>query len=430
MTGTLEDLAHTHIPQVLTRTNVMTLPRPKLTYSSSCSRSRSRVTGISTSTDNTINIWGPLDLQWSGDDDGTTATTEISATSLSSTFTSSFHNPTHDQQLPGSSSRSPSALSRIGTSIQDTWRTLTARNIGKNGTAAMIGAIRRDEVGEDEEEQPSILETLKNTYLYNPSGDMHDTIMQTYFEPGSRYFPASSLSSSPQQMHIINLAAYFSPHDALAQAARPRLGDAVATILSHANKACLQAFLDPRVTEFAYRRELDRSKAGLILVVRRQGNKVVAGAYRNVGFALLWVVYVESWVGVTGLWYDGYAAVGPGHTVIKNGVVAWDDFVPDVQTGVVATAGVSRAEPGEDAPRKLSLASPMKKGVLNENDRSPTDPKLMLYQSRMFARYLLWDIWVRFDGLCECRATWEADGVVKDVRLQRALLGFGNDDED
>lgn len=386
------------------------------------------------------NIWDPLDTEW-GEDGSVTAPpttkTTISATSLASTFTSSFHKPTHDQQQhPGRTPRSSSALSRIGTSIQDTWRSFTARGTGQSGSAVTTGsAVHRDEENGDEEEeeeyQRNTLDILNNTYLYDPAGDTHDTIMQAYFRPGSRYFPASSSSSSPQQMHVIHLAAYFSPDDALAEAARPRLGDAVATILSHASKDCVQAFLDPRVGEFAYRRELDRSKAGLILVVRRQGNKVVAGAYRNVGFALLWVVYVELWVGVTGLWYEGYAAVGPGQTTIENGLVAWDDFVPDVQAGDAAdSGGVSRATPGDAAPRKLSLASSIKKGNLRENERSPTDPKLMLYQSRMFARYLLWDIWIRFDGLCECRATWEADGVVTDVRLQRALLGFGDDDDD
>lgn len=65
------------------------------------------------------------------------------------------------------------------------------------------------------------------------------------------------------------------------------------------------------------------------------------------------------------------------------------------------------------------------------DELSPTNPKFMLYQSRFVAKYLVWDIWTRFDGLCECKATCEIGGEINEVRLKRACIGFGDtEDED
>lgn len=64
------------------------------------------------------------------------------------------------------------------------------------------------------------------------------------------------------------------------------------------------------------------------------------------------------------------------------------------------------------------------------NDISPTNEKFVLYQSRALARYLLRDVWIRFEGWYECKATWEVDAVVRSVRLKRAVVGFAEDDGD
>jgi len=68
--------------------------------------------------------------------------------------------------------------------------------------------------------------------------------------------------------------------------------------------------------------------------------------------------------------------------------------------------------------------------VVEEDEISPTNEKFVLYQSRMLARYLLRDVWVRLEGRYECKATWEVDGVGMEVRLRRALVGFGDEDDD
>jgi hypothetical protein len=145
-----------------------------------------------------------------------------------------------------------------------------------------------------------------------------------------------------------------------------------------------------------------------------------AGAYRNLGFRLQWTLYIKSLISITGLWYEAYATLKPGFTPIVDGVPAWDQFDTDDD----------RPKPElskEGLPRKIELSNPKKKQ--EHDDLGPENPKFMLYQSRLLAKYLLADIWARFDALCECRATWEADGVVTNVRLRRALVGFGEDGE-
>lgn len=67
---------------------------------------------------------------------------------------------------------------------------------------------------------------------------------------------------------------------------------------------------------------------------------------------------------------------------------------------------------------------------VENNDISPTNEKFVLYQSRALARYLLRDVWVRFEGRYEYKATWEVDAVVRSVRLKRAVVGFAGDDGD
>jgi hypothetical protein len=141
-----------------------------------------------------------------------------------------------------------------------------------------------------------------------------------------------------------------------------------------------------------------------------------------------WTTYVNSSVSITGQWYEQYAALKSGSTPVVNGVPQWDAFTPVDEEPIHKTEAhlpTTDLQTPNSSPRKIILSSPQKK---EEHDKlSPKNPKFMLYQSRLLAAYLLRDIWMRFDGLYECRATWEADGEVKGVRLRRALVGFGQD---
>jgi len=140
-------------------------------------------------------------------------------------------------------------------------------------------------------------------------------------------------------------------------------------------------------------------------------------------------------IDATGLWYDTYASPVAGSTSIVDGVPAWDTFVP-IGTGdpclSLQLSSSSEATQPVTSPRKIILSSPrpQKKEMEEEDEISPTNEKFVLYQSRTLARYLVRDVWVRLEGRYECKATWEVDGVRREVRLRRALVGFGNEDDD
>ncbi|KAL6706541.1 hypothetical protein ACN47E_005297 [Coniothyrium glycines] len=345
-------------------------------------------------------IWDPGDDEWA----------EVDATKVTETFRASYKEPR--QYTP----QKLDSLSRFCNSVHNTFKSIRTLPTSKSYEDQQLG---------EEEQLRDKLEMLKNTYYCNPDGDLCDQVMQQVYLGGSRYF---EMSVSARSMHVINLEAYFNHDDPLLQESKPRLCDAVATVLSHTSKECLEAYLNPAVEEFTYRRELDRNKAGLILVIRRAGNQVIVGSYRNFGFTLQWTLYVKTVFNSTGQWHDIYAALKPGHTKIINGCPDWDNFVPGDTTNQSSPSTLPFTADGcSHSFRKIELASPKKKAA-TEN-LSPEDPKYALYQSRLLAHYLLEDIWIRFDGLYECRAIWEADGQAQDVRLKRALVGFGDDDE-
>jgi hypothetical protein len=144
-----------------------------------------------------------------------------------------------------------------------------------------------------------------------------------------------------------------------------------------------------------------------------------------------WTTYVKSCVSITGQWHEQYATLKSGSTPVLNGVPQWDMFFPvdeEPTQAYTPKIGQNNAQATDISPRKIVLGSPH---IKQEPDElSPENPKFMLYQSRLLATYLLRDIWMRFDGMYECRATWEADGEVKEVRLRRALVGYGEDEEE
>ncbi|KAI4626288.1 uncharacterized protein J4E87_004789 [Alternaria ethzedia] len=334
-------------------------------------------------------LWEPDDDEWA----------ELDASHISSTFKATFKEPS--QHSPEKSTNT-STLSRFSA-------TLTSFIPSSPTKRASEALLREEEALRDR------LEELQNTYYSNPAGDICDKVMTSVFLPGSQYFHHNQSRESVRAPHVIDLEAYFHTQDPLVGTAYPRLSDAVATILSHTGKECVEAFLDPRVEEFVYRRE--------------------AGSYRNLGFSLSWTLYVKAMIGATGLWYDIYASPVAGSTPIVDGVPAWDTFVPigtEDPCLSLQLSSLSEATQLATSPRKIILASPrpQKKDVEEEDEISPTNERFVLYQSRMLARYLLRDVWVRLEGRYECKAMWEVDGVGREVRLRRALVGFGDEDDD
>jgi hypothetical protein len=322
---------------------------------------------------------------------------------VNQTFKASYRLP-----IP-SNPHKPTTLSYLGTALR--------------GVLASPAKKAQDEQMRHEEHVRDQIDELGNTYYYDPKGDLNDQVMADVFLE-AQYF-TKRVGGSPRSMHVIDLDAYFKATTCLLPHARPRLCHAVATVLSHTSTACVEAFLDPTIEEFTYRRELDRSKGGMIFVIHRKGNEVVCGAYHNLGFKLLWNLYVRSLVSVTGQWHEAYATRKPGEMGINEDGPEW---------GTVQTEFSVRKDGQVDALvestlRKLEL-SPSKKPIDKADATDGMNSKLMLYHSRVLARYLLWDIWYSFDKMYECRAIWEAAGVTSDVRLRRALVGSGDNDED
>ncbi|KAI4945528.1 hypothetical protein J4E91_007870 [Alternaria rosae] len=209
-------------------------------------------------------LWEPDDDEWA----------ELDATRISSTFKATFKD---------SSQTSPQNPTKTSTLFPFS---ATLASFFPSSTKRASDAVLREE-----EALRNKLDELQNTYYFNPAGDLCDKVMTSVFLPGSQYFHYDKTRDFVRAPHVIDLEAYFNTQDPLVGAAYPRLSDAIITVLSHTNRECVEAFLNPRVDEFVYRRELDRNKAGSILVVRRKGNAVViqqAGTYRNLGFSLSW----------------------------------------------------------------------------------------------------------------------------------------------
>ncbi|KAJ5024923.1 hypothetical protein J3E73DRAFT_424846 [Bipolaris maydis] len=348
-------------------------------------------------------IWDPSDEEWA----------EVDAYRITNTFNASFKNP-GQQNGVSSSQKDGSALSRLTSTI-----------------TSLIPLPPTNRPNQEETDLDEKLSMLKNTYFTSPNGDLSDSIMLTCFLPRSSIFP-SSTTSSPRTMHVIDLARYFTTQDPLLQAAHPRLCDATATILSHTNTACITAFLNPSVQEFTYKREVEGRKGGTTLLIRRHQNSVIAGCYRNHGFSLQWSLYVRSRFNALGQWYDEYGAPACGATpVVAAGEVMWHVFTPDgVRSGDDDEEQQQRQGSSVDAALRGVVGFGLEDGDGDEGDDGGREAKFALYQSRVLARYLMWDVWVRLDGRYECRAVWEADGEVNTVRLKRGLVGFDDEDEE
>jgi hypothetical protein len=337
------------------------------------------------------NMWDPEEDEW------------MDAAKVVETFKASYKTPP-----PVLSTPTKGALSYFGTAIQSTVKSVWASKVEK----AQEEEERLDELQEK-------IEELGNGSLCDPKGDANDEVMKSVFLGPTRYFPGQVVHC-PRNMHVVDLDKYFQSLDPLISNARPRLCDTIATVLSHTSKECLEAFLDPSIKEFIYRRKVDNNEGGLILIIRREGNEVVCGTYHNFAFKKLWKLYVKSIISITGQWHEVFTTVKPGEMVINRGTPEWGTIQPEMES--------DKAD-SKTTQRKLEL-SPTKKIVKTADDVEETNPKFMLYQSRLLSSYLLWDIWYRFDRMYECRATWAADGKESKVRLKRALVGSDDKEDD
>ncbi|KAH7088279.1 hypothetical protein FB567DRAFT_494422 [Paraphoma chrysanthemicola] len=340
-------------------------------------------------------MWDPEDDEWA----------EMDANKVVETFKATYKSPA--PQTPTKTG----AMSYFGTAIQQTVKSVLSSPKKK----AEEEKLREEERARDR------IEELGNSWYCDPEGDANDEEMESVFLRPNRFFPQQQPQSA-RHMHIVDLEAYFGGEDPIVKHAYPRLCDSVATVLSHTSKECLEAFLNPAVEEFVYRRELDRNKGGLILMIRRSGNEVHCGAYVTFGFMKQWKLYVKSLISITGQWHEVHATTKPGIMPIENGIVEWGTIKSD--------SGEEETTPGATTePRKLELSPSKKKAAVVLDVVNETNPKFMLYQARFLARWFLLDMWLYFDKRYDCKAIWEADGKATEIRLRRDLVCV-EDEED
>lgn len=224
-----------------------------------------------------------------------------------------------------------------------------------------------------DEQQQSILE-LEDMDCGDPQGrDLHDTILTPF---RSRDYPILPHHAPARHMHVLDAKAYTAATDPVVKAARPRLCDAVATVLAYTSPECIAAFLDPEVEVFEWRRLIN------CVMIRREGRNVVVGNYYNFGTAYRWGYLVRSTIDGDGAWRETWAGVSQGTTPVGKDGVLYEQFEAD----------------GTDW------------------NVEPHDEEFALYVGRQLANFLLgYEVW-NYYKWWRYRVEWEADGKVTDAR--------------
>jgi hypothetical protein len=223
------------------------------------------------------------------------------------------------------------------------------------------------------EEEQTILE-LEDMDCGNPGGrDLHDSIIMPL---RSRDYNALPASAPTRHMHALDAKAYTTNTDPIVVAARPRLCDAVATILAYTSPQCLADFLNPEVEVFEWRRLIN------CVMIRREGNKVMVGTYYNYGTMYQWGYLVRSTIDKEGAWTETWASVCQGMTPIGKDGVLFEQFqARDADCGV-----------------------------------EPDDEEFALYTGRQLADFLLrYEVW-NYYKWWRYSIEWETDGKLTRAR--------------
>lgn len=223
------------------------------------------------------------------------------------------------------------------------------------------------------EEREQLILELEDMDCGNPWGrDAHDDIVAPFRSHAYTVLPANAPA---RHMHVLDAKAYTSSQDDIVKTARPRLCDAVATILAYTSSDCLRAFLDPEVEVFEWRRQ------GNCVMIRREGNKVLVGNYYNFGTTYQWGYLVRSAIDTGGAWTETYASVSQGTTPVTKERVMFEEFEAEAV-----------------------------------NDEMADNEEFALYVGRELADFLLrWSVW-DYNKWWRYKVEWEADGRVTNVR--------------
>lgn len=224
-----------------------------------------------------------------------------------------------------------------------------------------------------DEKQQTILE-LEDMECGNPWGrDLHDTFIAPF---RSRNYSVLPAKAPVRHMHVLDAVSYTTSQDPIVKIARPRLCDAVATVLAYTSPECLEAFLNPEVEVFEWRR------LGNCVMIRREGREVIVGNYYNFGTMYQWGFLVRSVIDIDGAWTETYASVSQGTTPVTKERVLFDEFEADSTEGGV----------------------------------EPDNEEFALYVGRQLAGFLLrWEVW-NYNKWWRYKVEWEADGKLTNAR--------------
>lgn len=209
--------------------------------------------------------------------------------------------------------------------------------------------------------------------------DVHDEVMKQFYYASRSSLPVDGPSNHP---HLIDFKAYNVDIDALegddvVRLARPRLADAVATVLYNTSPKCLADFLNPEVKTFEWRRD------GNCIMIHRKGNEVIVGSFSNFGHMYLWPLFVRAHIDDAGAWEEIYAGAAMIKTPVTAKGVRFEEFV----------------EEGERIDKV-----------------DPENEKYALHMGRVLGKFLVqWMVW-DFRQWRRWGVSWEADGVVTDAK--------------
>jgi hypothetical protein len=224
-----------------------------------------------------------------------------------------------------------------------------------------------------DDEQKQAIRELEDMDCGNPWGqDLHDAIVAP-LRTESTVLPEHAPA---RHMHILDAKTYISSTDPVSKAARPRLCDAVATVLAYTNEQCLRDFLNPEIEIFEWRRNNN------CVLIRREGRKVMVGNYYNYGTMYQWGFLVRSTIDADGAWSETWASVSQGTTPVGQKGVLYDQFEAD----------------------------------RTDWDVEPDDEEFALYVGRDLAHFLLrWEVW-NYHKWWRYQIEWEVDGDVTRAR--------------
>lgn len=176
--------------------------------------------------------------------------------------------------------------------------------------------------------------------------DLHDEEMRKIF---CDVYPALPSQEPHGKMHILDWKTLTGPHQTgpdpdeeekfLLHFIKPRLCDAVATLLFESDPSALDAWLDPSKKIVEWWHIPHYLHRGVVrTVVRRDGSDVIVGTFTDLGFHVCWSQYIKAEIDNDGKWSETFAFQGgqfkkqpgekePGASSRKvHGEIDWESF--------------------------------------------------------------------------------------------------------